>query len=314
MTQVPGAPRARTPQSLITPPPHRGEGVPYDQQVENAARALPDTLPTDPGKVMVALDVDGTLLTAKGASQNVYRTVNSAIEAGINIVIATGRGLSATKPVFEELGMSPGFSVSSNGAQILRWERAADGRHVYTKLQETFFDPRRVAEAILDVVPDAILATDDGHDTMRVSNLFPPGELASVQDLQDLERLLREPTIRLIARVPGMEREVFADALAKIDLSYVECAVGWTSWADVTALGTTKAQGLGVLTEQLGVDPAGTIAVGDGTNDIAMLRWAAHGVAMGGATPEVVEAANATTGAVDHDGAAAVLEALLRRY
>lgn len=302
------------PPSLITPPPQRGEGVPYDQQVENAARALPATLPEDPRKVMVALDVDGTLLTAEGASKNVYRTVNSAIEAGLNIVIATGRGLSATKPVFEELGMSPGFSVSSNGAQIVLWERAADGRHVYTKLKETFFDPRRAAEAILSAVPDAIIATDDGHDTMRVSNLFPPGELASIQDLQELEHLLAEPTIRLIARAPAMEREAFADALAKVDLSDVECAVGWTSWADVTALGTTKAQGLGVLTEQLGVDPTGTIAIGDGTNDIAMLRWAAHGVAMGGATPDVVEAANATTGAVDHDGAAAVLEALLQRY
>lgn len=307
-------PAINTPTSLVTPPPHQGEGIPYDQQVEQAAEALPDTLPDDPRKVLVALDVDGTLVTAAGASKHVYRTVNAAIESGMNVVIATGRGLSATRPVFEELEMSPGFSVSSNGAQIVKWERAADGRHVYQKLKEIYFDPRGAAEAILGVVPEAIIATDDGEDRMRVSKFFPHGELLSVQDLHDMEELLKLPTIRMVARAPQMGREEFADALATVDLGTVECAVGWTSWADVTARGTTKAQGLAELVTQLGVDQRGTIAIGDGTNDIAMLRWAAHGVAMGGATQEVVQAANATTGAVDHDGAAAVLEALLRRY
>lgn len=307
-------PGIHTPQSLVIPPPHKGEGLPYDRQVEEAAQALPETLPDDPKKVLVALDVDGTLVTANGASRNVYRTVNAAIEAGMNIVIATGRGLSATRPVFEELGVSPGFSVSSNGAQIVRWQRVADGRHVYEKLKETYFDPRGAAEAILRVVPDAIIATDDGEDRMRVSRFFPDGELISVQDLHEMEHLLSLPTIRLVARAPQMGREEFADALATIDLSIVECAVGWTSWADVTARGTTKAQGLAELVTELGVDQRGTIAIGDGTNDISMLRWAAHGVAMGGATQEVVQAADASTGAVDHDGAAAVLEALLQRY
>lgn len=314
MTHQRLGPAVHTPTSLVTPPPHLGEAIPYAQQVEQAAEALPATLPEDPRKLLVALDVDGTLVTAQGVSKNVYRTVNAALESGMNVVIATGRGLSATRPVFEELEMSPGFSVSSNGAQIVKWERAADGRHVYQKLKETYFDPRGAAEAILQVVPEAIIATDDGEDRMRVSRFFPRGELMSIQDLHDLEDLLTLPTIRMVARAPQMRRQEFADALATIDLSTVECAVGWTSWADVTARGTTKAQGLAELVAELGVDQQGTIAIGDGTNDIPMLRWAAHGVAMGGATEEVVQAADARTGAVDHDGAAAVLEALLRRY
>lgn len=314
MTPQPQDPRFNTPQSLVTPPPYVGVGLPYAEQVALAAEALPTTLPEDPKKVLVALDVDGTLVTANGASENVYRTVNAAIEAGVNVVIATGRGLSATRPVFEELRMSPGFSVSSNGAQIVRWERGLDGRHVYEKLKETYFDPRLAAEAILGVVPDVIIATDDGNERMRVTRLFPHGEFLSGQDLHELEHLLSLPTTRMVARAPSMDRLAFADALTRIDLSHVECAVGWTSWADVTARGTTKAQGLTELVERLGVDQSGTIAIGDGTNDIAMLRWAAHGVAMGGSAPEVVKAAKTTTGAVDHDGAAAVLEALLQRY
>ena len=49
------------------------------------------------------------------------------------------------------------------------------------------------------------------------------------------------------------------------------------------------------------------LAIGDGRNDIEMLRWAGRGVAMGQAVPEVHEAADATTRTVYDDGAAAEL-------
>lgn len=58
---------------------------------------------------------------------------------------------------------------------------------------------------------------------------------------------------------------------------------------------------------------AGTVAVGDGTNDIAMIEWAAFGVAMGGASDEVRAHANHVTAAVENDGAAAVMHAIMRR-
>ena len=45
-----------------------------------------------------------------------------------------------------------------------------------------------------------------------------------------------------------------------------------------------------------------------------MLQWAAHGVAMGGATPQVQAAADTVAGPVDYDGAAAVIEAILENY
>ncbi|WP_164996711.1 HAD family hydrolase [Actinomyces minihominis] len=299
---------------LITPPPHQGPGLPYGEQVENARLALPGDLPQDPSQLLVALDVDGTLLTAEGASPNVRRTVGSAIDAGMNLVIATGRGIPATRPVFEELELNEGYSVSSNGAQTIRWSRQHNGQLTYDKVGEVYFDPRAAVEAILAVIPGTHLAMDCGNERMNVNLEFPPGELASIQDLRDLEQLLVDPAVRMVIRAPWMSREEFAEAIAAADLSEFECAIGWTAWADVTALGTTKAQSLKGLAELLGIHPRGTIAIGDGSNDIAMLNWAAHGVAMGGAAPEVVAAAKTTTGAVDHDGAAAVLDALLERY
>ena len=46
---------------------------------------------------------------------------------------------------------------------------------------------------------------------------------------------------------------------------------------------------------ELGVDAADVLAIGDGRNDIEMLRWAGRGVAMGQAVEEVREAADAVT-------------------
>ena len=61
---------------------------------------------------------------------------------------------------------------------------------------------------------------------------------------------------------------------------------------------------------QLGLGPEDVLAIGDGRNDVEMLRWAARGVAMGQAVPEVHEAADATTESVYDEGAAVEL----RRY
>ena len=50
------------------------------------------------------------------------------------------------------------------------------------------------------------------------------------------------------------------------------------------------------------------LAIGDGRNDIEMLRWAGRGVAMGQAVEDVREAADAVTDTVHDDGAAAELD------
>ena len=50
------------------------------------------------------------------------------------------------------------------------------------------------------------------------------------------------------------------------------------------------------------------LAIGDGRNDIEMLRWAGRGVAMGQAVQEVRDAADHVTGTVYDDGAAVEID------
>ncbi|MFZ1382933.1 MAG: HAD family hydrolase [Scrofimicrobium sp.] len=301
---------------LLVPPPHKGPRIPYEEILDHARTSLPNHLPKKPQEILVALDVDGTLLTVDGATTKMKRTVQDALEAGVNIVIATGRGISSTRPVFAALELPDGYSVSSNGAQTVHWTRqdttGAVG-HTPDLLIEHVFDPRPSAEIIIEALPDVLLGIDYGPDGMLVTKTFPFGEMMSEQILSPLDRMLARPTARMIARAPWMERDDFEDFLGELPLDGVEVAVGWTAWADICPGGVTKATGLQELADSLGIQHEGTIALGDGVNDIEMLQWAGHGVAMGGASDVVVAAADARTGPVDFDGAAAVLEALLER-
>ncbi|MDO5034802.1 MAG: HAD family hydrolase [Actinomycetaceae bacterium] len=293
---------------LLTPPPTKLAPIPFEELVEDSARALPkDLAPTGP-QMLIALDIDGTLLTVDGASARIVSTIERMQRAGVHVVIATGRGVGATLPVLREVGIHDGWVVSSNGAIILRVE---DG--VHEVVHERFFDPSGVIDQVEERFPEALLAVEDETGIYRVSQVFPPKELIEEYRLDDVAGLRSKPVTKLVVRIPHMDRDVFAGEMERLDLSGVTFAVGWTSWMDVNAANTTKASGLEWLRRELGVPVEGTLAIGDGTNDMAMLRWAYHSVAMAGAIDEVRACANAVTGPVEYDGAASVMEALLRR-
>ena len=56
-----------------------------------------------------------------------------------------------------------------------------------------------------------------------------------------------------------------------------------------------KALGAELATKALGGQVADTIAVGDGMNDLEVLKWAGTGVAIEGAPPELMAVADRTT-------------------
>src|ERR671916_89787 len=82
-------------------------------------------------------------------------------------------------------------------------------------------------------------------------------------------------------------------------------------YVEVGGLEGTKASALEFLCGRWGIDPARVIAFGDADNDVDMLRFVGHGVAVGGMTDEVREAADAVAPSVDEDGVASYLEEML---
>jgi hydroxymethylpyrimidine pyrophosphatase-like HAD family hydrolase len=71
-----------------------------------------------------------------------------------------------------------------------------------------------------------------------------------------------------------------------------------------TPTGVTKGSALESLRTRLGIPASDTMAVGDSFNDVEMLAWAAHGVAMGQAPEPVKTIADEVTAPVREDGLA----------
>ena len=250
---------------------------------------------------LAALDVDGTLLNFDGSmSAAVLDAVGRIRDAGIHVVIATGRSMHATLPVCDRLGLTNGFSVSSNGAVVVDV-----GARV--PIDVATFDATESVRFFTDHVPDALLAVEELGIGYRVTGEFPPGELDGQITVVIHDELLDGPVTRLVARLPNGDRQEFFDLAHAAGLRGVDYAIGYTAWLDFMPAGVSKASGLATVCEKLSVRQADVLAVGDGHNDLEMLAWAGRGVAMGQAPDDVKAIADDVCGTVDEDGLADVL-------
>jgi hypothetical protein len=173
------------------------------------------------------------------------------------------------------------------------------------------FDPTSALRLLREHLPGAAYAVEELGNGFRLAGPFPDGELTGQLTVVPFEELLDVPATRVVVRSPSHTPEEFLELTERIGLHGVNYAVGWTAWLDLAPEGVSKASALEQVRLRLGVPASRTVAVGDGRNDLEMLRWAAHSAAMGHAPPEVHAAATEVTGTVAEDGVADVLEALL---
>lgn len=80
---------------------------------------------------------------------------------------------------------------------------------------------------------------------------------------------------------------------------------------EISAKGVAKDSGLSMLCDHLGIEQRGTVAFGDGANDVEMLAWAGDSYAMAHAVPLAVAAARHRAPSNAEDGVAQVIEKLL---
>ena len=279
------------------------------------APAAGSDLPPLDRSTLLALDIDGTILDINGeVPPRTRAAVVAAAQAGVQVVLATGRGIEAALPVADFLGLTRGWMVCANGALTVRLDPKLKGTASlpggYEITNSVTFDPTTAIGRMHQVLPEAIFAVEMPGRGFLTSADFPPGELIENTTTVSLEQLSSQPVSRVIVRAPGMALADFEAAVRSAGLHAVEYAIGWTAWLDVNAAGVSKASALDALVSGLGVKH--TVAMGDGANDLEMLRWADLSVAMGSAPARVKSATSVVTEPVWHEGAAIVLAALSR--
>ncbi|ROQ39812.1 Cof subfamily protein (haloacid dehalogenase superfamily)/HAD superfamily hydrolase (TIGR01484 family) [Frondihabitans sp. PhB188] len=261
---------------------------------------------------LVALDVDGTIMTEGGQiSDAVAGEIRRLRGEGHEVMIATGRSVAMTLPVMERLGLESDYVVSSNGAMTLgRDDTAASG---YSTVFVEEFDPTDVLTTINGRLEGAGYAVEDAHGNMLYLGAFPEIALTPTSREASFDELCGVQATRVVVMSPSHSLDEFLEIVESMGLHKVSYNVGWTAWLDIAPFGVTKATALERVRTWLDIPAERVMAVGDGRNDIDMLAWAARGgrgVAMGQAPDDVLEAASERTGSDVEDGLAAVLATL----
>ncbi|CAN5383352.1 Cof-type HAD-IIB family hydrolase [soil metagenome] len=262
---------------------------------------------------LIASDVDGTLLDEdEQVTKRTRDAVRAAVAAGAQFVIATGRPPRWIKPVVDALGFAP-MSVCANGAVLYdpSTDRIISARTLSAEALAA------LAEIALRSIPGAGLAVErvgrSAHDAATPQFVSSPGYehawLNPDNTEVSLEDLLSAPAVKLLIRKSGATSSEMAAELAKHIGSHGDITYSTNNGLiEIVPRGISKATGVAEVATPLGITAADVIAFGDMPNDIPMLQWAGHGVAMGNAHPEAIAAANEVTAPNSDDGLARVLE------
>jgi Cof subfamily protein (haloacid dehalogenase superfamily) len=256
---------------------------------------------------LVASDVDGTLLDPFARlTERTGRAVRRVVESGIPFVLVSGRPPRWITPV-ASLANLDGYAVCANGAVI--YDITTDRVLAAEQLDPVLLAD--VAHALEEVLPGIQLAAERAGAT--VGFVTENGYRNPWDDTESnpatRAEVLGHPAFKLLVRHRDLTSSEMAAAATEVLADAVDVTFSTDhGLIEISVRGVTKAFGLAEVCRRLGVDPADVLAFGDMPNDVEMLRWAGHGVAMANAHRTAIEAADEITAPNSEDGVAQVLE------
>lgn len=253
---------------------------------------------------ILCFDIDGTILNDKTGkvSEKTKKAIYKARENGHYAFINTGRSYSE---IDKEL-LKIGFDGVICGC----------GTHI-TYRDETLLVKRiegEKAKWMLDALQEyKIDAMLEGEDYFYISKEVRSPKMIAVKDYfgEVVNKNCRyyeeeEPVFQKMSIIlnPESNLEGFVEKCDK-DYAFIRRS---RNFYEVVPAGYSKATGIAYLMEYLGVAKEHTMAIGDSTNDLAMLEFSGISIAMGNSVDEVKEKVTYVTKSVSEEGVAFALE------
>jgi len=264
---------------------------------------------------LIATDLDGTLLDESGeVSPRTRAALDAARDAGIETIPVTARQPIGLRPIAEQAGLDS-WALCGNGAYGLH---LTTGEHLFAA--EIPADVQgELARALLKSIPDLVFASvrDAGegfvaqHGYAALAQLSDHKRDPETMGGVALDEVLGSPSLKLVIRHASVPIDEIYATLNALGLSGFASTLSGAPFVEVMAQGVTKATGLAQVCRRLDVEAHEVLAFGDALNDLEMLQWAGHGVAMGNAIDVVRDAADEVAGSNADDGVAAVIERML---
>ena len=270
---------------------------------------------------LIAIDMDGTLLNEKKHIDKAQKeAIHEAVEAGIKIVLCTGRPLYGILPFYEELGLSEldseGYVILNNGCSIHKtkdWKlidqvnftsddidylyKFSEGYDINFTLVNDYYYFNIGRKPTDELITDAGFVFSDitnislkeakngKHKIIKIMFLGNPNIMADFQ--KENENILKDKYSGVLSQ------------------PYVY---------EILPKGNNKGTGLKKLAKKLGIKQEEIMAIGDGNNDIEMFEYANYSVAMENGTELAKKAAKYETDSNENDGVAKAIRKYALNY
>jgi len=261
---------------------------------------------------LIAIDLDGTLLNSqKEISERNRQALLAAKNAGIKVVICTGRPLAAINIYLEQLQLRDAgdYSITFNGGLVQKNDTGEVIEKALMPLSDVH-DLYRLATELnipLDILSDGlVLQLPTSKDYSSLYNVlnklltFESFELAQLAQ----DRIYNKAVI-------AVEENYLNERIKQIPSRFYdrfEIIKTRNNLLEFMPKGITKAYGISLLARDLHIQPEEVMALGDEENDLPMIQYAGLGVAMANAIPAVKQVADQVTATNDQDGVAQAIE------
>ena len=262
---------------------------------------------------LIAFDLDGTFLdNQKQCIRENMEAIRAAAERGIHIVPSSGRTYHG---IPEEIRNLPfvRYGITINGGAVYdSWDdRTVYQAEIPLAEAEKIFDYMETLPVIFDCYQNNEGWMERKLYDRAAQIVEDPAVLAMVRALRrpvdDFRQFVRDHgTTVQKAQMMFKDLDRRAEELERLPLKFPGYSITSSIYnnIEINAAGANKGAGLKALCEHLGIEVEEAMALGDGTNDIPMLKTAGIGVAMGNAVDEARAAADVVVGTNEEAGVA----------
>jgi len=258
-------------------------------------------------KLLVS-DIDGTLVNKQGVISEADRhALAEVLDAGIRVSLCTGRVTRACQSILTQLSLN-GFHIFFDGALVCD---ANNNQEIYSETIDTrLVKKASEAASTCGVQIEFFSGTHYFSDKQSWRTELRQTFFGTSPSLVDYKKLWQQD--KKIIKGGIIVRSPEEDTKIKLFTSMVQEDLGitWTrtpafpdlAFINITARGVSKGKALEALASHLRIDLEDVVAIGDGTNDIALLSTAGLAIAMQNAPSELKAIADYVAPNVEHNG------------
>ena len=271
---------------------------------------------------LIAIDIDGTLLDSKvEVSQANLDALRQAHQAGIEIVLGTGRRHKFALPIAESLGFDL-WLISSNGAVTRStsgemFHRDLLPKHTAVKLCRYMQEFRNHTVLTFDREGMGGIVCESYEHLYGVIQRWMEKNAPFIEYVSPIEEALTEDPIQAMFCGPielmedAQKRLLACDFRGEFTLLRTQYEARNLCIVDILNAGCSKGHALERWARYCGFDRSEVMAIGDNYNDIEMLNFAGHPVIMGNASDDLKQNGWAVTLHNDESGVAAAISQVL---